>query len=74
MAGRRQELGAERAAVTWTNKDTATHTVVWADGSPGSGSLTNGDGPYSRTLDTAGTFAYVCGIHPAMKGTVVVEP
>ncbi len=62
------------ATVTWTNKDTATHTVVWADGSPGSGSLTNGGAPYSRTFDTAGTFAYVCGIHAAMKGTVVVEP
>ncbi len=62
------------ATVTWTNKDTATHTVVWADGSPGSASLTNGGTPYSRTFDTAGTFAYACGIHAAMKGTVVVEP
>lgn len=62
------------ATVTWTNKDTATHTVVWADGSQGSGSLTAGGAPYSRTFATPGTFAYACGIHPAMKGTVVVEP
>jgi len=62
------------ATVTWTNTDSATHTVVWDDGSPGSGSLTNGGTPYSRTFDTAGTFAYACGIHATMKGTIVVQP
>lgn len=62
------------ASVTWTNKDTATHTVAWVDGSKGSGSLTAGGTSYSRTFDTPGTFAYACGIHAAMKGTVVVEP
>jgi plastocyanin len=60
--------------VSWTNKDSASHTVKWDDGSKGSGSLTAGGAPYSRTFDTAGTFAYACGIHPAMKGTVVVAP
>lgn len=62
------------ATVTWTNKDSATHTVVWSDGSQGSGSLTDGGAPYSRTFDTPGTFAYACGIHAAMKGTIVVQP
>lgn len=62
------------ATATWTNRDSATHTVAWADGSQGSRSLTDGGAPYSRTFDTPGTFAYVCGIHPRMKGTVVVEP
>jgi len=62
------------ATVAWTNKDSAAHTVAWVDGSQGSGSLTSGGAPYSRTFDTPGTFAYVCGIHPAMKGTVVVAP
>jgi len=60
--------------VTWTNTDSATHTVTWADGSPASGSLTVGGTAYTRTFDSPGTFAYACGIHPAMKGTVVVEP
>jgi plastocyanin len=60
--------------VTWTNTDSATHTVAWADGSPGSGSLTVGGPAYTRTFDSPGTFAYACGIHAAMKGTVVVEP
>lgn len=60
--------------VTWTNTDSAPHTVSWADGSPGSGRLGVGGTAYTRTFDSPGTFAYACGIHPAMKGTVVVEP
>jgi plastocyanin len=60
--------------VTWTNTDSATHTVVWADGTRGSGSLTAGGTPYTRTFDTPGTFAYKCGIHASMTGTVVVQP
>jgi plastocyanin len=62
------------ATVTWTNTDTATHTVVWDDGSQGSGSLTSGGAPYTRTFATAGTFAYHCGIHSSMTGTIVVQP
>jgi plastocyanin len=62
------------ATVTWTNEDSAAHTVKWDDGSQGSGSLTAGGPAYARTFDTPGTFAYVCGIHAAMKGTIVVEP
>jgi len=61
-------------AVTWTNKDSATHTVAWQDGSEGSGSLKAGGAPYARTFDTPGTFAYTCGIHASMTGTIVVEP
>lgn len=62
------------ATVAWTNSDSANHTVVWDDGSQGSGSLTDGGAPYARTFDTPGTFAYTCGIHAVMKGTIVVEP
>ena len=62
------------SSVTWTNKDSATHTVTWDDGSQGSGSLTAGGAPYTQTFATAGTFAYHCSIHSSMKGTIVVEP
>jgi plastocyanin len=59
--------------VTWTNKDSATHTVTESDGQdgPDSGDLAHGKS-YSFTYDTAGTFKYHCAIHPDMLGTVIV--
>lgn len=56
--------------VTWTNSDSATHTVKgegW-----GSSDLAQG-ATYSNTFDKAGTYAYSCGIHPSMTGEVVVK-
>lgn len=56
--------------VTWTHPGPATHTVKFSDSeSPG---LTKG-GTYSKTFDKTGTFNYECGIHPYMKGTVIVK-
>jgi len=60
-------------AVTWTNRDSATHTVTFDTGSDTSGNLSNG-GSYSETFSTAGTFPYHCAIHPNMKATVTVTP
>lgn len=57
--------------VTWTNRDEEPHTVAANDGSfhsPGMGTGAS----YSHTFSTAGTFNYVCSIHPSMHGTVVV--
>lgn len=62
------------STVTWSNTDAAPHSVAWDDGTEGSGTLAKGGTPYERTFDAPGTFTYACGIHPAMKGTVVVEP
>ncbi|HEX9093364.1 MAG TPA: cupredoxin family copper-binding protein [Coriobacteriia bacterium] len=56
--------------VTWTNKDSAAHTVK-GDGW-GSGDLAQG-ATFSNTFDKAGTYAYSCGIHPSMTGDVVVK-
>ncbi len=58
--------------VTWTNKDSATHTVTSDTGAFDSGNVAN-NATYSYTFGSAGTFAYYCGIHPAMKATVVVQ-
>lgn len=57
--------------VTWTNQDTAPHTVTADDAQFDSGRLASG-ASYSRVFDAAGTFAYHCAIHPSMKGTLVV--
>lgn len=59
------------STVTWTNHDEEPHTVAANDGSfhsPGMGSQAT----YSYTFRTAGTFDYICSIHPFMHATVVV--
>ncbi|MGD9998391.1 MAG: cupredoxin family copper-binding protein [Ilumatobacteraceae bacterium] len=59
------------ATVTWTNGDRFAHSVDAADDSFVSEPLDQGTS-FSHTFDAAGTFAYICGIHPSMAGTVVV--
>ncbi len=59
-------------SVTWTNQDSAAHTATAGDGSFDTGSIANGASD-TVTFDTAGTFAYICSIHPQMAGSVVVE-
>ena len=57
--------------VTWTNRDEEPHTVAASDGSFHSPGMGTG-AIYAHTFSTAGTFEYVCSIHPMMRGTVVV--
>ena len=56
--------------VTWTNNDGAAHTVkidtIESD------NLSEGD-TFSFTFSDAGTFEYICGIHPYMNGKIIVE-
>jgi plastocyanin len=60
-------------AVTWTNNDSVDHDVTADSFSSGeSGGMANGD-TFEHTFDEAGTFDYVCTVHPGMEGTVVVE-
>jgi plastocyanin len=57
--------------ITWTNEDGTDHTVSAADGSFDSGDLGQG-ATFSQTFSAAGTFDYVCDIHPGMKASVTV--
>jgi plastocyanin len=59
--------------VTWTNHDEEPHTVAANDGSFHSPGMGTG-ATFSHTFAAAGTFDYVCSIHPMMHGTVVVTP
>ncbi len=68
---------AEGGTITWTNEDSAAHTVT--SGSPGEGtsgefdsSLFTAGTTFSHTFDTVGEFPYFCMVHPWMKGIVVV--
>lgn len=56
--------------VTWTNEDSPAHTVTFADG-PDSGSLSSG-ATFEHTFDAAGSFSYMCMIHPTMTATIEV--
>ena len=71
--GPAEAVVAVGTTVTWTNNDTFEHTVQ-ADGDAFPTSPTLGEGAtYSFTFTEPGTYAYICGIHPQMRGTVVVE-
>ena len=58
--------------VTWTNDDSAPHTVTFADG-PDSGNLNPG-ATFEHAFEAGGEYEYVCQIHPAMRGKVSVSP
>lgn len=70
---------AAGATVKWNNKegDATPHSIKFSDASiPTSPDLTAtpSTSTYSHTFTTAGTFAYICGIHNYMKGTIKVTP
>lgn len=56
--------------VEWQNNDSVTHTVKF-DNFESEG-LKQG-GTYKHTFDTQGTYNYICGPHPYMKGTIIVQ-
>ena len=59
--------------VTWTNQDSDAHTVT-SDGGPLNSKAMNTGDAFSFTFTKAGTFKYLCTIHPFMTATVVVTP
>jgi plastocyanin len=64
-------LGAG-ATVTWVNHDDIPHSIIC----PALGLKSNvldTDQSFSRRFDQAGSFDYFCGIHPHMKGKLVVS-
>jgi len=57
--------------VTWLNQDSAPHTATAEDGSFDTGTLEEGK-LKSETFKQAGTYDYICQIHPDMHGVVEV--
>jgi plastocyanin len=57
--------------IVWTNKDPFPHTVT-AAGKFDSRDIA-ADGSWKYVARTAGEFAYICTLHPNMKGTLRVE-
>jgi plastocyanin len=60
------------STVTWTNMDEEPHTVVSSGGVFRSGALDTKDS-FSFKFDKAGTYGFVCSIHPQMVGTIIVQ-
>src|SRR5437588_5005274 len=58
--------------VRWENTGAVAHTASSTTGVWDSGTLNPG-GVYSEQFMTAGTFAYMCRIHPTMMGTIIVQ-
>jgi plastocyanin len=57
--------------VTWRNTGQAPHNATADDGSFKTPTIENGQSA-SHTFNQAGTFSYICTIHPQMKGTIRV--
>jgi plastocyanin len=58
--------------VTFVNGDDTIHSVIADDGSFHSDGLDTND-KVSFTFTKAGTIGYHCGLHPFMKGQIVVK-
>ena len=59
------------STVVWTNDDAIQHDVTF-DGGGIASSVLNHNDTFSHTFVTAGTYHYICSIHPFMHGTVIV--
>ncbi len=57
--------------VTWTNKDSVTHTVTANGGAFGQTVLSSST--FSFTFTKAGTYSYHCAIHRNMTATIIVQ-
>ena len=58
--------------VTWTNKDSTSHTVT-SDNNLFSSSLLGNESQFSRIFNEKGSFSYHCSPHPSMTGKIIVE-
>lgn len=61
--------------VTWTNQDSVQHDVMVTAGATmlHSPMLSQGQS-WSHTFTTAGSYSYICSVHPDMKASVTVQP
>jgi YVTN family beta-propeller protein len=63
---------APGSTVTWSNDDGAPHALAFADGAPPSDLLLPG-AHFERRFANAGSYDYVCSVHPYMQGHLTVR-
>ena len=62
------------ASVVWDNRDAAPHTATASDEkSFDTKVLKEGEKSRAIKFERPGEYAYICDLHPFMKGTVVVR-
>ncbi|MFY9301238.1 MAG: plastocyanin/azurin family copper-binding protein [Candidatus Nitrosotenuis sp.] len=65
------------STITWTNDDTAAHTVTSGKDATPDGAFDSGlfmvGKTFSHKFESAGEYPYYCLVHPWMAGTVTVE-
>lgn len=59
--------------VSWVNRDDEAHLVASSDGAFKASPAMDTDEHFDMVFDKPGTYPYFCGIHPQMRGTVVVR-
>lgn len=59
--------------VTWENGDDIPHSIVESKTTFRSKALDTGE-KFSMTFAQTGEVGYFCGLHPHMKGKIIVEP
>ena len=60
-------------SVTWTNKDSARHTITSDTGNELDSGLLSKDQAYIHVFNEKGEFSYHCTPHPYMAGKIIVE-
>jgi plastocyanin len=60
--------------VTWTNADDTPHQITLVGGDARRSEVMLKGQSATLQFDAAGNIAYICGLHPTMKGTVEVLP
>jgi len=58
------------ATITWTNRDSARHTVTSDEGDELASDLLGRGESYRHTFSQPGVYAYHCRPHPNMKGII----
>jgi plastocyanin len=59
--------------VVWLNNDTDVHSIISTGDLFASSDNFDPGESYAVTFTDPGTYAYTCGVHPFMEGTVIVE-
>ena len=70
--GPNKHAGTVGQPVTWLNEDDSPHQITIVSTKERSPILLKGQSAVMG-FNTAGTFEYICGLHPSMKGTVEVK-